>query len=282
VDLIETYRGDVEAWECDVFGHMNIAFYGERFGDAAASLLYRIAPGGAWRTVSLFTRYLKELRAGESISIRSGVIGTGAGAKGEKQVRIGHELLTSDGTVASQAEHALAPRGFTMRGGLKAKLDAAAAPWPAEGFAAIALPAAHGATPTMRDRVKSWELDERGELSLFGHVRRCSTASSHLLMALGMTGDYIQKEKRGFATFETRLALSAWQPGAGTEISGGSGLLEIGKSSVKMVHDLVAVKDGERIARCYQAGVHFDLEKRRSAAIPDELRAKAAALVIAR
>ncbi len=49
-----------------------------------------------------------------------------------------------------------------------------------------------------------------------------------------------------------------------------------------MVHDLVAVKDGERIARCFQAGVHFDLEIRRSAVIPDELRAKAAALVIAR
>ena len=66
------------------------------------------------------------------------------------------------------------------------------------------------------------------------------------------------------------------------EIAGRSFLLEIGKSSLKMVHDLVAVKDGERIARCYQAGVHFDLEKRRSAVIPDELRAKAAALVIAR
>ena len=66
------------------------------------------------------------------------------------------------------------------------------------------------------------------------------------------------------------------------EIAGRSFLLEIGKSSLKMVHDLVAVKDGERIARCYQAGVHFDLEKRRSAAIPDELRAKAASLVMAR
>jgi acyl-CoA thioesterase FadM len=49
-----------------------------------------------------------------------------------------------------------------------------------------------------------------------------------------------------------------------------------------MVHDLVAVQSGERIARCYQAGVHFDLEKRRSTPIPDQLRAKAAALVIAR
>ena len=282
MDLIETYRGDVEAWECDVFAHMNIAFYGERFGDASASLLHRVTPGRAWRSVSLFIRYLKELRAGESIFIRSAVIGTGEGAKGEKHVRIGHELLMSDGSVTTQAEQVLAPRDFSMRGGLKSKLDASVAPWPAEGFAAIALPAAQGAAATMRDRVKSWELDERGELSLFGLVRRCSTASSHLQVALGMTGDYIHEEKRGFATFELRLALSAWLPGAGMEISGRSSLLGIGKSSLKMVHDLVAVKEGERIARCYQAGVYFDLEKRRSAVIPDELRAKAAALVIAR
>ena len=280
--LIETYRGDVEAWECDVFGHMNIAFYGERFGDASASLLHRVAPGRAWRTVSLFTRYLKELRAGESISIRSAVIGTSLGAKKEKIVRLGHELLTSDGTVTTQAEHALTPRDFTMRGGLKTKLEAAATPWQAEGFAALNLPKEHGATPTMRDRVKSWELDEHGQLSLFGHVRRCSTSSAHLLMALGMTADYIHQEKRGFATFETRLALSAWQPGAGLEVAAGSGLLELGRSSVKMVHDLIAVKDGERVARCYQAGVHFDLEKRRSTPIPDALRAKAATLVMAR
>src|ERR1700733_9588934 len=121
--LIETYRGDVEAWECDVFGHMNIAFYGERFGDAAASLLHRFVPGRAWRTVSLFTRYLKELRAGESISIRSAVISTGAGAKGEKLVRLGHEIMWRDGTVTSQAEHAQALREFSMRGGMKSKLE---------------------------------------------------------------------------------------------------------------------------------------------------------------
>jgi acyl-CoA thioester hydrolase len=280
--LIETYRGDVEAWECDVFGHMNIAFYGERFGDASASLLHRVAPGRAWRNVSLFIRYLKELRAGESISIRSAVIGTIQGAKGEKLVRVGHELLTGDGTVTTQAEHALAPRGFTMRGGLKTKLDKAVTPWQAEGFAALTLPKDHGATATLRDRVKSWELDEHGQLSLFGHVRRCSTSSSHLLMALGMTADYIHREKRGFATFETRLALSPWQPGPGLEVTGSSGLLEIGRSSVKMVHDFIAVKDGERIARCYQAGVHFDLEKRRSTPMPEELRAKAASLAMAR
>ncbi len=218
MDLIETYRGDVEAWECDVFDHMNVAFYGERFGDASASLLHRVAPGRAWRSVSLFTRFLKELRAGDSISIRSAVIGTGEGAKGEKQVRIGHELLASDGTVTTQAEHALAPRDFTMRGGLKSKLDASVAPWRAEPSPRYRCPHRMARHPPCATASKAGSWTSAASYRFSAIVRRCSTASSHLLVALGMTGDYIHDEKRGFATFELRLALSAWQPGAGMEI----------------------------------------------------------------
>lgn len=279
--LTETYRGDVEAWECDSFGHMNIAFYGERFGDAAASLLFRHAPARSWRTTSLFVRYLKELREGESVVIGSAVIGTAEVNKGERIARIGHEMRQSDGQIATVAEHALAPFDAKMRGTLKGIFDGAAAAWKAAGFAAIALPAKHGPYPTIRDRVKSWELDERGRLSLFGHVRRFSTASGHLMNRVGLTADYIHKARRGFATFETRLALAPFQPGAGAEVAGTSGLMKVGNSSVVMIHDLVETRNGERIARFYQAGVHFDLDKRKSAALPDDLRAKAMTMLIA-
>lgn len=276
----ETYRGDVEAWECDAFGHMNIAFYGERFGDAAASLLFRLAPTRRFRTVGLLIRYRRELRAGEAIAIRSAVLGTTEGAKRERQVRIGHELVMGEGTVASMAEHVLAPRDAKMRSGLKGTLEAAAGAWNAEPFAPVKLPAVQPALPSLRDRLKSWELDETGRLSLLGHVRRFSTASSHLMNAVGMTGAYIDREHRGFATFETRLALTAWQPGAGAEVAATSGFLAIGRSSVTMIHDLVDVKSGERIARFYQAGVHFDLDRRRSAPMPETMREKAAALTV--
>src|SRR5690348_494067 len=111
----ETYRGDVEAWECDAFGHMNIAFYGERFVDAAASLLFRLAPTRHFQTVSLLVRYRQELRAGAAIAIRSAVLGTSEGAKRERQVRIGHELTAGEGAVGTEAEHVLAPRDAKMR-----------------------------------------------------------------------------------------------------------------------------------------------------------------------
>ena len=276
----ETYRGDVEAWECDAFGHMNIAFYGERFVDAAASLLFRLAPTRHFRTVSLLVRYRRELRAGAAIAIRSAVLGVGEGAKRERQVRIGHELTAGDGAVVTEAEHVLAPRDAKMRSGLRTALEAAAAVWNAEPFAPVKLPMAHGALPSLRDRVKTWELDETGRLSLIGHVRRFSTAVTHAMNAVGMSADYIARERRGFATFESRLALAPWQPGAGAELAATSGFLTVGRSSVAMIHDLVDVKGGDRIARLYMAGVHFDLDRRRATPMPDGMREKAATLLM--
>lgn len=276
----ETYRGDVEAWECDAFSHMNIAFYVERFGDAAADLLARRGTARRFRTVALLVRYRRELRAGEAIAINSGVLGTVEGAKRERQVRIGHELLMGDGTPASTAEHLLAPRDAKMGVRLKRALEAAARPWHAEPFATIKLPATAGALPSSRDRVKSWEVDETGHLSLLGLVRRFSTATSQLMNAVGMTAISIAHERRGFATLESRLALTPWQPGAGAEIATTSGFLAIGRSSVSMIHDMIEVKGGERIARFYQAGAHFDLDRRRSTPVPDAMRTKAANLIV--
>lgn len=276
----ETYRGDVEAWECDAFGHMNIAFYSERFGDAAASLLFRLAPTRHFRTVSLLVRYRRELPAGAAIAIRSAVLGIGEGAKRERQVRIGHELTIGEGAIATEAEHVLAPRDAKMRSGLRTVLEAAATVWNAEPFAPVKLPTAHGALPSLRDRVKSWELDETGRLSLIGHVRRFSTAVTHAMNAVGMSVDYIAHERRGFATFESRLAFAPWQPSAGAELAATSGFLTIGRSSVTMIHDLVEVKGGDRIARLYLAGVHFDLDRRRATPMPEGMREKAATLLM--
>ena len=206
------------------------------------------------------------------------MFGTIDGAKRERQVRIGHELSMGDGALASSAEHLLAPRDAKMRSRLKQTLDSAAVPWHGEPFAAVKLPAA-AALRSLRDRVKSWELDESGRLSLLGQLRRFSSASTQLMNAVGMNGAYIARERRGFATIETRLALTPWQPGANAEIAATSGFVTIGRSSLAMIHDLIEVKSGERIARFYQAGAHFDLDRRRSARMPDAMRAKAAGLI---
>src|ERR1700722_10308690 len=103
--LVETYRGGVSAWECDIFGHLNIAFYVERFADAAEDLLERLAPGEAWRTLTLNTEYEHELRAGAGIVISSGVI-----AVEDPALRIGHVALnSSNGERSTRVVQRVAP-----------------------------------------------------------------------------------------------------------------------------------------------------------------------------
>jgi acyl-CoA thioesterase FadM len=96
----------------------------------------------------------------------------------------------------------------------------------------------------------------------------------------GMTSTYLRAEKRGFATFETRLELFAPAPTIGDSVAISSGILELGKSSVRILHEMRLARGGRRVARFYQGGVHFDLESRRSAPLPDSLRAKAQKQVI--
>jgi acyl-CoA thioesterase FadM len=48
-----------------------------------------------------------------------------------------------------------------------------------------------------------------------------------------------------------------------------------------MLHEMLHARTGERLAVLHQSGVHFDMETRRSAPLPPELREKATALVLA-
>ncbi|MGO8917590.1 MAG: thioesterase family protein [Stellaceae bacterium] len=281
--LAETYRSVVAAWECDVMGHLTIAYYFDRFGDAAASLIERLAPGlppgAAWRSSRLLVRYQKELRAGDGIAIRSGVVGEEDGA-----IVIGHELAsTGDGEVATLVEHRLAPRDLPYGGSGETRraLAGAAVPWVSPGFAPLAEPTRpERMIASGNDRVKAWEADERGELSLSGYVHRFANACLHVCGAFGMTPGYMREQRRGFSTFETQLHLLAPPPGAGEGLVLKSGLIAAGNSSLRMVHEMRQAQSGELLARFHQSGVHFDMEARRSAPLPPALRERAQALVL--
>jgi acyl-CoA thioester hydrolase len=284
-ELIETYRGVVMPGECDVMGHLTIGCYFDRFADAAFALIDRLAPApappaAAWRSTSLFVRYTKELREGDGLFIRSGVIGR----EGE-EIRVGHEVVdAATREITTRVEHTLAPRDlpYGALGEQRRVLAEATLPWESPGFEDIA-PLTHPERmiESARDRVKAWEVDERGELALSGLVHRFGGGCLQLVSAIGITPDYIRRERRGFSTFETRLHIEAAPPGAGDAVMLRTGILGIGNSSVRMLHELFMAKTGESLALFYQSGVHFDLEARRSVPLTAEQRKRAGELVIA-
>jgi acyl-CoA thioesterase FadM len=277
-DLVECYRGGVLIQECDAFGHLNIAYYIERFADAGHELMHRLAPGTRWRTRAMNTRYVTELRAGDPIAIQSGIIAVDAAT-----LKLGHIATNGlGGTVTTSAEQVIAldaPDGESWAE-TRAALEGAIVPWKELPFDSVKLPEKAGPVPTGLARVKAWQADAEGRLSLFGFIDRFSTANLINMNAAGMSSTYMRGEKRGFATFDTRLELFPPAPATGETVAMRSGMLNVGKSSVTIVHEMYLPHSNRRVARYYQAGVHFDLEARRSSPLPDSIRDKAREFII--
>ena len=108
--MVETNRSVVNTWECDTNAHMNARFFMARFSDAQGHMWAhaglgrheQAARGLATATVEMRLTYLRELRAGETLFVRTGIL-PGEG----KTVRYRHWLFSGDtGEPACAAEGA--------------------------------------------------------------------------------------------------------------------------------------------------------------------------------
>ncbi|HXP73060.1 MAG TPA: thioesterase family protein [Stellaceae bacterium] len=276
---IETHRSMVKAWECDSFGHFTVAYYFDRFADASATARERFPTPEGWAPTEYLARFISELRAGEVFHIESGVI-----AVADAALRIGHRLVNSATAevYTTIEEHLQArPRSPALSAAGRAALEERSMAWETSkedpGFADGA---AEGWMASARDRVRPAELDATGQLGLPGYIHRSSIGCIQLLTAMGLSPDYLREFRRGFSTFEIKLRLDGPGSVAGDALVVTSGLMQLGMSSMRMIHRVSDARSGRRVATLRQAGVHFDLEARRSTAIPDDLRAKAASHVL--
>lgn len=275
---IETYRGVVTAWECDVVEHFTIAYYFEKFADATRNFIELIGAGealGAQVGASpsrLVATFQAELRAGAAYHMMSSV----TGMDGDK-LRIGHQLIdTQTGkTVTWLAETIALPLDLTQA--IRKRLASLAVEWPGPEIAPPApLPPSTGHL-TGRDRVKPWEIDERGRLSLSDHVHRFSAAAMHFLTSVGMTGAYMHANRRGFSTFLLDIELVS-ATGLGDRVDAHTTVAQIGNTSMRYVNRLSGA-DGRTIATMVQAGVQLDLDARRPTPFPAEIRDRVTALL---
>jgi len=99
LELPITYRGTVYPWQCDHMGHMNVMWYVGKFDEATwhvfsslgltPSLLRQHDRGMAG--VQQNTSYKRELRAGDIVAIRSGIL-----EMREKVIRFFHEMRNEE------------------------------------------------------------------------------------------------------------------------------------------------------------------------------------------
>jgi len=276
---IETYRGTVPPWECDVTEHFTIAYYFARLEEAepnlaeALGLGERLRAGGFGRRLEI--RFARELRAGSSFQVEGAVLGLDDG------VRLGHRFIDSatGETVTWMDERwdlSRTPLSATDRDRLNKRIAA----W--EGPAAEVRPepkSTKGFIPTARGRVKPGDLDATGHFGIAAIVHRFTDACIQGGSAIGMDAKFMEEGRRGFSTFELGLridgALKLDEPYLVE-----TGIAHLGNSSLRLIHRMTEPRSGREVARLGQYGVNLDLDARRPARWPDDIRARAAKLVI--
>ena len=276
-DWTETYRGTVPPWQCDVTEHFTVAYYFDRVEEAEANLADELGLGdlsrGGNSVRRLDVRFARELRAGACFHVESAPLGVES-----QEMRLGHRFVDSaNGEVVTWFdEHWDLPLTPQQRGAIEGRL----AVW--DGPATETRPepvSTAGFIPTARGRVKPGDLDASGQFSLAAIVHRFSNSSGQAGAAVGFDTSFMQQHRRGFSTFELNLRISG-ALGLDAPYLVETGIGHLGNSSLRMIHRMTDARNGAEIARLGQFGVNLDLDARRPARWPDDIRARAAALVI--
>jgi acyl-CoA thioester hydrolase len=269
-EWIETYRGVVSAWECDIVEHFTIAYYFERFADATRNFLELIGetetlgPVLLARPARLYTSFTQELRAGAGFHILSAVV-----AVDDSSLRLGHQVvLSARADVVSWVTETL-PLAASVTSQVRERLAARIVAWPGPEVRETAPVIRRGAL-TARDRVKPRELGENGTMAHAAHVHRFSGAGMQFLSSIGMTGDYMHQNRRGFSTLALDLQLTGVAK-VGDRIDVTTTIAHLGNTSLSYVHHMSGA-DGRQIASMVQTGVQLDLDARRPAALPQSVR----------
>ena len=280
-DWTETYRGTVPPWQCDVTEHFTVGYYFDRVEEAEANLADALGLADLSRDGNrprrLDVRFARELRAGASFHIESAALSVDA----ENQLRLGHRVVDSAGGEVvtwfdERWELSTSPLTPRQRRSIEGRL----ATWNGPETEPRPEPlATTGFIPTARGRVKPGDLDAAGHFALSAIVLRFSNASGQLGAAVGMDTAFMQQQRRGFSTFELALRISGSLPVDAPYLIE-TGIGHLGNSSLRMIHRMTDPRSGAEIAQLGQYGVNLDLDARRPARWPDDIRSRAAALVV--
>jgi acyl-CoA thioester hydrolase len=98
-DMFETYRGTVYSWQCDHMGHLNVMHYVGKFDEATWQMFNRMGVTPSFMrenrcgvaAVKQNITYRRELRPGDVISIRTGVV-----EMRDRVIRFYHEMINEE------------------------------------------------------------------------------------------------------------------------------------------------------------------------------------------
>ncbi len=283
--LIPSYRGAVEAWECDQMGHMNVQFYmlkaSESFGHLQNA--FGVSPARmraekmAFRLKTMRILYRSELHAGSVTHAVSGL----RKVEGNVVTAFTHFFDTANDKLSAVYEvtmiytdlvnHNPAPMPEDIHDKASALADDHSdmfRPDPIKSALMPALDLPH-MFETSRSAIDVWECDQFDHIEMRHIVGRFSDAASHILDVVGLTREEMRKRNLGSAALdyysEFHAPLTHSRP-----IVLKSGLLGASGKIFGFGHNLINLDTNEIAVTTTVLGCYFDMSKRKSVALPEE------------
>lgn len=290
--MIELRLSSVQASECDAMGHFNVRFYVQRAVEGLAVLRRALGLDNTSENESSadlivrehHLRFIREMRAGTGFSVLGGVIGI----KGEV-LKIYQEFHAAagdgGGNVAaacladlqlvdreSRAPLSLPPKLREQAAALAIEVPAAHAPRglrrdPPRPNPSIAEAEALGLFHCLKGPLGVEDCDAQGFMRTDAYIARVWEGTPNLMVKRGVARRFNDPGVGG-AALEYRLAYRK-TPRLGDLIGMWSGLKSVGGKTTVWGHWLFDLVTGEPVATAETVAIWFDLETRKSLAIPE-------------
>jgi len=269
----ETLRNVVKAWELDAVEHFTTAYYFRALSTASMRMLaelgWEASDAAAPWTSHCWTRFFKELNAGDAYHVLSGLVEAKDG-----DILLGHQLFNSEtDELCTSFLQRLTGKPNTDR--LPGSID-----WPErESERKAQVGAGAQWVATAKTVVRPEDLDGRGLLDLTALIHHSSDANVQVQNAIGMTSSYMREGRIGYSTAEYQLSCDQPPPPLGTALETRTTVAHLGRTSIWFLHEIHDATRDRPFATLAQFGVHLDMTARRPAPVPDSIRERAEALM---
>jgi len=299
--MLETVRGSVQTWECDMNGHMNVQFYVGHAMDGlrVLGLTLGIGPnyqrdlGAGLLPVEHHIRYHRERHPGDPFCVRAGILDADI-----EQLQVVQEMrsIPDDTLIATFVSRVqlkdlrsrdtinLPPATLEKTLPYRVKLPEHAAIRGVSSNAPRPTPTLEqadnlGLLHTHSSIIGHHEDDGFGHLSIQGFMARVSDAYP-VLMATIPAFQHIDEHGLGGAALEYRFNYRR-VPQINDIITIRSGVSAVGSKTYNFCHWLFNAANGTCVATAEVVAVPLDLKNRRAVALPDGDRRELGEYVIA-
>jgi acyl-CoA thioester hydrolase len=292
-EMIDTYRGYVNPWECDEMGHMNIQFYMGKTSDAAFHQQAFLGLGYEHQQTERTTyvalehhiRFHKELFASDLVAVRSGVL-----SLNDKTMRIYQEVRnaltdTLSATLVVDVGHfdlnarKLVPWiDFTRSQAEKIMVERPDAAEPrSQPDGSLDRDVSHaraeekGMHETNRSAVNRWECDANDHMNSRFYLARFSECQGHMWAAAGL--DRHSQKAKGLATATVEMRLAYFKElNAGQTLFVRTGLEAQNAKTLRYRHWMFDAETGEAAAASEGTALLISRETRKAVDLPPEIR----------